>query len=362
MAGPVYFDVGLSYALEWNDNIRISSGQPEADFIHRPQVDVRAIWPVTEDSVLSFGMGIGYEKYMDNSDLDGLLITPNSELAWDISVKDFMFTLYDRCNYSREVASEGGLSGTGRFPRLENTAGVRARWSPDRREVEFGYSHYNFFSTTSTYDYLTRSAEQFFGRAAWRFAEVTKVGVEASGSLTDYDSSERTDNQNVSVGPFLEWMVIEDLRLSLRGGYVFYFGEDLVTGEDQDFDSYYLGFYANHRLTDFLTHTLSLTRDVQQSVDRGSTLTEQLGVSYGLTWAFHRSARLSANGFYEHGQQGVVLNRETYDRFGFGVGVRWELLKQLSTGLDYRYTTRDSNVPSRGYDQNVVTLTASYQF
>jgi uncharacterized protein (PEP-CTERM system associated) len=101
---------------------------------------------------------------------------------------------------------------------------------------------------------------------------------------------------------------------------------------------------------------------VQQSVDRGSTLTEQLGVSYGLTWAFHRSARLSANGFYEHGQQGVVLNRETYDRFGFGVGVRWELLKQLSTGLDYRYTTRDSNVPSRGYDQNVVTLTASYQF
>ena len=362
-AGPVYYNIGLGYSLEWNDNVNLSSSSPEADFIHRPQLDLRAMWPATKDSVLNFGMGIGYQKYMDHPDLDGMLISPNSELAWDIPVEDFVFTLSDRFLYSQDVASQGGLSGTAEFPRIENTAGVRVRWMPDRYQFELGYAHYNFFSQSPSFDYLGRASEQFLGRAAYRFADATQAGLEASGSLTDYESPMQQDNQSVSVGPFLEWQLRADLRLSLRGGYVIYFQEPgPLFGLSSDVSSYYVGIDANHRLTDYITHGLSAVREVRQSVNQGSELTEQLTVRYFVTWAFLDQATISADCFYEHGKPPPLGIEETYDRLGFGVGVNWQLLAHLSVGLAYRYTTRDSNINTRDYNQNLVTLSANYQF
>lgn len=362
-AGPVYFNVGLGYSLEWNDNVNISSSSPEADFIHRPQMDVRAVWPATKDSTLSFGMGIGYQKYMDHPDLGGLLISPNSALAWDIPVEDFVFTLSDRFSYSQDVISQGGLSGTAEFPRIENTAGLRVRWMPDRYQFELGYAHYNFFAGSATDDYLTRSSEQFFGRAAYRFADATQAGLEASGSLTDYESPIRQDNQSVSMGPFIEWQLLADLRLSLRGGYVIYFQDPgPIFGLSSDVSSFYAGIEANHRLTDHITHGLSAVREVQQSVNQGSELTEQLTARYFVAWAFLDPARISADCFYEHGKPPNLGIAETYDRLGFGAGVSWQLLRHLSVGLAYRYTTKNSNINLRDYNQNVVTLNGNYRF
>ena len=362
-AGPVYFNVGLRYDLEWNDNIRYVNDNSEADFIHRPQVDLRAVWPATKDSVVNFGMGIGYQKYMDHPDLDRMLVSPNSELAWDIPVEDFVFTLSDRFLYSQDVASQGGLSGTAEFPRIENTAGVRVRWLPDRYQFELGYAHYNFLPESATYDYLARASEQFFGRAAYRLADATLAGLEASGSLTDYQSPMQQDNQSVSMGPFIEWQLLADLRLSLRGGYVIYFqAPDPGFGQSGNVSSYYVGIDANHRLTDHVTHGLSVVREVQPSVNQGSELTEHLNVRYFVSWAFLDPATISADCFYEHGKPPSFGFEETYDRLGFGVGVNWQLLKHLSTGLAYRYTTKDSNINTRDYNQNVVTVSANYQF
>lgn len=365
-AGPVLFRASVGYALEWNDNIRYTTARSESDFISRPQMHVTGFWPATDQTMLSFGVGVSYEHYLDNSHLSHLNVSPDSALAWDITAKDWLFTIYDRISYSQEVISQAALSGTARFPRFENTAGLRARWQPSHYEFQMGYSHYNFYATKSEYDYLTRSSEQFFGRAAWRFAEKTQAGIEASGSLTHYDSSDRSDNQSLSFGPFVEWQVLEALRLSARGGYVTYFMNKAVYGGSDTLSSYYMGFDAQHRLTDYLTHGLSVTRDVQQSVLQGSSFTEHFRVGYTTSWAFHHSASLSLNGFFEQGDETRAGFSEKYDRFGFGCSVRWQLLKDLSASLAYRFTNRNSNSKQRAnnydYDQNVVTLSAIYQF
>ena len=77
--------------------------------------------------MLSFGVGVSYEHYLDNSHLSHLNVSPDSALAWDITAKDWLFTIYDRISYSQDVISQAALSGTARFPRFENTAGLRAR-------------------------------------------------------------------------------------------------------------------------------------------------------------------------------------------------------------------------------------------
>lgn len=362
--GPVNFGVGVAYGLEWNDNINLTSTNLESDLIHRPGVNLRAVWPATKDSTLSIGMGIGYVKYMDNSDLDQLTITPDSELAWDIPVEDFVFTLYDRVNYSQDAVSQGGLSGTAQFPRLENTAGVRMLWRPSRYDFETGYAHYNFFSDSSGFDYLSRSSEQFFARVAYHFGAITRAGVEASGALTDYDSATRDDNQNVSFGPFVEWQLTRDLRITLRGGYVIYFFDSgASTNTNTDLSSYYFGLTVNHQLTDFITHGLTIDRSVQQGLNQGSGVTEGLTLSYNVAWAFHRRASLSVSPFYEHATEPQFGFEEEYDRYGISVGVSYRFTDRLTTSVGYRYTSKDSNfVPSRDYQQSSVTFSANYQF
>ena len=349
--------------MEWNDNIRLAPNNTQGDFIFRPQANVLGSWAATKDSTLSFGIRLGYQKYINNPDLDQLTVTPDSELAWDIPVKDFVFTVYDRFQDSQDVISQGGLSGTAQFPRIENTAGLRARWHPAEYVFELGYSHYNFFPQSSSFDYLSRAEEQFFGRAACRIAMISQAGMEASGSLVNYDDPTRTDNRSLSIGPFIDWQVIRDLRLSLRGGYVIYLsGADPKTGIKNNVGSFYIGFDANQRLTRYITHDLSATREIQQGVNLGSQFTEDLTVRYSVQYAFLRRAGFSSDFFYEHAiepQFGVV---EVYDRFGVGGGLTFQLPDHFSVGVACHFTTKNSNFASRDYRQNVVTLNANYQF
>lgn len=365
-AGPVMFDLSASYSLEWNDNINYAKTNVETDFINRPQVNLRAAWAVTTNSTLNFGVGLGYEEYVKYSSLDQVLITPDSELAWDIRVKDFVFTPYDRFSYSQEVASEGALSGAATFPRIENTIGLRARWYPSRYLIDLGYGHYNFLAQSSTYDYLNRSTELFFGRAAYRFAEVTQAGLEFSAGLTSYDSASQvtnavaqSDNTSISVGPFVEWQMTHDIALSLHGGGVFYSFDKTATTDANELNSYYASAEVHQTLTDFITHGLSVQRQIQQGLSTNGQSLELLSVRYFANWVFHRNATLSAEFSYEHGREFGV---EVYDRYLPGVTLSLIPLERLTVALAYHFISKSSNDSSQDYRQNSVTLSVGYQF
>ena len=85
-----------------------------------------------------------------------------------------------------------------------------------------------------------------------------------------------------------------------------------------------------------------------------------------VTWRFLKDFDFTAGLSYENGTQGLksVLGSasENYDWFGANVGLAHALTKRLRLRLDYRFTIRSSNLPDRDYTQDVVGLTASYQF
>jgi len=363
-AGPVIVQAGISYAFEWNDNIYYRPENTEEDFIHRPQFNVHGIWPVTRESVLSFGVGVGYELYTKHSDLSRLAVTPDSELAWDIAIKDFGLTLFDRIEYSQDVLGQPGISRAARFPRLENTVGFRARWNPKRWVFEAGYSHFNFISWTDEYDYLNRSTEQFFGRVGYRFGHETIAGIEVSADLTDYDSELSTDNVGTSIGPFVQWQLTRDIELNARGGYVMYSSDkSLLTGESRELRSYYSGVEVRHRITRAISHSLSVDRQVRQSFWLGGDFMELLSVRYGGSWAFYKYAALNLSVFYENGKQPRAAGlSETFDRYGFNAGVSYQILRRLGAGLGYRYVKRDSDVNDLDYRQNAVIISGTYRF
>lgn len=371
--GPVQLSVSASYSVQWDDNIRLTSASPttkrQEDYIHTPMVMLRSIWPVTDTSSLSFGAGIGYSKYTIHSDLDRVDMTPDSEIAWDIRWDDCVLNVHDRINYSQDVISQPGLSGTAEYPRLENTGGLRLQYSPEYYTAEIGYDHYNFVPGGSTYRYLKRQSEQFFGRAAYRLAQISRVGLEASGSLTDYAQDAQGDNESISIGPFVDWQVTDNLRITARGGYsIYYLDAHPVATVPPGFspssktDSYYVGFDLRHKLTDFITHGVSVSRASQQAVNQGGGIAEAFRAAYDLSWNFSGNATAAASFFYEEGTEPQLKSSETYKRFGVSPTISYHATSHVDLSLAYNYVTKDSNLTLRDYYQNTVTLSASYRF
>lgn len=361
--GAVSYFSTLSYGVEWRDNVLNTETDRRSDFIHRPRFDVNAIWNATQTSKLNFGLGISYTKYSRLSGQNRFSIAPNSEIAWDLRSKDFLFTLYDRMSYSDEVVSQGGITGVAAFPRLDNTAGVRVTWSPSRWVVQTGYGHQNFQSSAATFSYLNRATENLFQRVGYHLAPATILGIEASESLTRYAQSVQADNQSLSAGPYLNWQLTQSLSLNLRGGFVHY-SFDTLPGQPpaEGFSSYYTGVEANHILTKNIRHSLSSDRRVQQGMNRGSQYMQSTDVHYNISWQFNTHGSLIGDTFYEVAREPRLLDVEDYTRVGGGIGLHYEVVKHFAPTLRYSYARRDSNLPDRSYFANSVTLSLIYRF
>lgn len=387
-AGPLEFNIGLSYGFEYTDNVRNTSQPREEDFIQRPQVNFSGFLPITDTGRLTLGFGVGYADYLKHNDLDRLYFSPNSELAYDFSVKDLRFTIYDSFDYSYDVQSVGAVSGVAQLPRFQNSVGIRALWAPSEWSYQAGYSHNNYITQSGSsqetdFGYLDRSAEQIFGRVAYSFAPATRVGVEASVGLTDYSSEAQADNLNASVGPFVEWQVIESLTVTLRGGFTYYSFDATPASTvrpvrpalpERTLESYYAGFGVNHKLTDFITHGVSANRSIQAGLNQGSDYIETTTVGYQIGWQATDKLNVGLNLTYGHGaepqsqldEDGVIisddLEEEIYDTYQAGASASYRMTRRLTSSLTYSHSRRVSTGGSRNYFVNRVSVGLGYQF
>src|SRR5437016_5931149 len=146
LIGPVRFRFSATVGVEYNDNINLSDdgsavfltpGGPvlvrthkEEDVIFRPAVNFDAIWPITQLNTLRLDLGLSYAIYVDhsNANTNGILISPGSQLAFDIFVGDFRINIHDRPSLQQDPIAELALSNVVDYGRFENTAGVSVLW------------------------------------------------------------------------------------------------------------------------------------------------------------------------------------------------------------------------------------------
>ena len=261
-------------------------------------------------------------------------------------------------------------------PRL--TALVRSayhdpqKWNPERWSFQAGYSHNVYFSGSQAYTYLNRSSEYLFSRAGWRFAEATQAGLEASSSITAYEFSKRNDNYSISLGPYAEWQARPTLKLTLRGGPTVSVFSNRGSGSGgSSLNSYYVGLEAAHELTRYLSHHLSIVRDVQAGLNEGSAYIEQLKASYFISLALTDWINLSTSVSYENGNQplpvflpgGLVAEKtEKFDVYRIGPQLNWHFTQHFSGTVAYNHSLRQSNFQNRNYVENSVSITLGYTF
>ncbi len=363
LAGPIRFRFSSTFGIEYNDNINLAETNKEDDFIIRPQLNINALWPITQLNTLKIDLGLGYSFYLDHpgNDTDGVLIAPGSAISFDVFVGDFRINFHDRMSLEQDPVSEIALSNVVDYGRFQNTAGISALWDLNKAVATLGYDHYNYVSTTTAFDYLNRNAEEISGSLYFTFTNTTGLGLESSFVDTYYDQHFLNDSQTFSVGAFAETQVTNYLKVRVAGGYQgIWFDSGGGVMDGSDLHDFYANILISHRVNAVLSHSISAGHETQLGLNSNYIVLNY--VRYTASWNIIRNTLLSTEFFYEDADDSGGIFSEHAQRFGGALTIGYQLTEHVTVGGRYQYTTKDSDQPLRGYDQNRVSLDGTYSF
>jgi hypothetical protein len=362
--GQVQVDLTSSVEIEANDNINLSEVNRQSDLIIRPSIQAHSFWQVTRTNALHLDLGIGYAKYLNNSRVDtsSLLISPDSQLSFDIFVGDFKINLHDRFTILQNPIDDISLSQVAKFDRVQNSAGISVLWDLNDIKLVFGYDHFTFRALSGEFDYLNRSEEQFSFSASAALDSTTTVGLDANAAPINYQQQFNNDGLSYSVGPFLEKQVSNYLKLRLSGGYQgMAFSSGGGNGDTSNQNSYYVDLNIAHRMNTYWTESLSIGHETRLSLETNFVAYTYL--RYAATWQVNHKLALSMNAFYEDADESAsTRTSEHAQRYGVGISTTYRINRKLSMGLRYGYTNKNSDIALRSYYQDSTAICLTYDF
>ena len=381
LVGPVRFRVSATAGLEYNDNINVADVETQEDFIFRPQVNFNALWPVTQLNTLRFDIGLGYAFYLDHSqyNTNGVLLTPGSQLSFDVFVSDFRINFHDRFSLQQDPIGEPGLSNVADYGRFQNTAGVSVLWDLNKAVVTLGYDHYTFIATNDDFEYLNRNAEMLTGSISIAATTTTAVGLEGSYVFNRYDLNVLNDSNTFSIGAFVETQLTNYIKVRVAGGYqgISFDGDEVRLGpfpdgflpgggnfltyqDSGDLSDYYLNLLISHRINAAITQRLAAGHESQLGVN--SNYIKLNYVRHTATWNVINRTLLSTELFYEDAEDSGGFIDEHLHRYGGALSIGYQLTRHVTLGARYQYTQKDSDVAFRDYRQNRISLDGTYSF
>lgn len=394
-AGPIKLRFSATLGLEYNDNINLAEDdsftsltpfgpitlttRAQSDFILRPQINLNALWPVTQLNTLRLDVGMGYAFYLDHSNYNtnSVLLTPGSQLAFDIFVGDFRINFHDRFSLEQDPISEVALSNVADYGRFQNSAGVAVLWDLNQAVVTFGYDHYNFIAMNSRFEYLDRNADILSASIGFTPTSTITVGAEGSVIDTYYDQNILNDSLTYSAGLFLESQLSSNLRVRIAGGYQnIDFDNTGLVNDPHDLNDWYGNLLISHRVNSVFTHNLSIGHETQLGVNSNYVMLNY--ARHTATWNIVNHTLITTEFFYEDaddsGGTGILFlpvpgipninpfAAEHVHRYGGAITLGYQLTPHVTLGLRYQYTQKDSDQPLRDYRQNRVALDGTYSF
>ena len=384
--GPFRLSLAVGAGIEFNDNINLSENHRESDFIFRPVLNLDATWRMTEINTIHIAVGATYAKYFDHSELDsdGVIISPNSELALTFMAGPVKITLRDRFGYQEDTYDIPDLSNAARYARYENQAGIQIDYGMNPwTTITVGYDHYNLWSTKDNFDLQDRAIDTIFVKPSFQVTPTVKVGVNAAYSWINFDSADRSDATNLLIGPFVEWQISPYTNLYLEAGYQMMdfngssdFSSDFidvlnlnpddaravrgVLNDNEDSNSFYVKLEINNHPTQYFEHRLLASKTTE--VGFSSDFYDIYHIEYSADWRIMQDkVQLGPTLFYEYYETSGDVGENAH-RFGAAFGVRYHFSNSITLGLDYRYIYKDSNLAGNDYYQNLAFLSLYYKF
>ena len=367
--GPVRFQTQGSVGLGYTDIVFYSEKNRKADFLVNPEVDLRALWPITELNTLRLSLGLGYEWYLNNTILNSgaPLINPDSELAFNVFVGDFRIKLHEKFSYQESLFFNSfpganelffNFNDVGKFSRWDNLAGLNVDWDLNKVIFSAGYDHENFIPVTTQFGYLNRASEWFTASASWRIGDSAQTGLEAQASRHEYErETVLNNNWRAKVGPFVE--VNSEEKIGLRAGGGFDAAHFDAAAADGNFETYYV-YVRIQQETRLFTHALSAAREDLLGDNANNLRTTRVRYSISSPVLNHvdLGANLSINFAEEFG--GAFREKFTYYRAGLTIGYQFH--KYWRTDLGYDFYLKESDLPLRDFARNRLAWDLAFRY
>jgi hypothetical protein len=359
--GPTAWNFGADLGLDYNSNVNYSQTDPEGDFIFRPHINTRLLWPVSDQNSLNLTLDAGYLAYLQHSTLDRVFIR-GSELSFDLYVGDFWINFHDRFSILEDTYQDPSVAGTGGYSNLQNALGVAPVWDLNKIVLRLGYDHVNYISLAGNQNWSDAQAEVFSWSAGYALRPRTLLGVELGEQLMQYTGAYTyfSEAKQWNAGCFYDTQASEYIHFTGHAGYTAYTPEGGQSGNTSgNFDGVYAQIALTHRLNRKVDYSLSAGRSVTFVLYGGTV--DLYSASLQAQWRILRKISLGGGFDYNHGSQ-LLSGGETYDQYGPRISLTRPISAKLSGSLGYQLYWRGSNLAGRNYTTSVVSLNLNYKF
>ena len=303
----------------------------------------------------------------DSLNSDAPLISPGSELQFNVFVGDFRIRLHDKVSYeqtltfNQQVGDQPrvyNFTDVGRFDRFNNFAGVGVDWDLNKVIVSVSYDHENFISTTDRFKYLDRASEWFTADLNYLLGDRTKAGIEGRLSLNNFkEETVLNDNWRARVGPFIEVRLPAAMILRTGGGYDMARFDAAATGSDYD------NWYAYCKLSQefkWFTHSLGAGHETLPGDNANNLRTTY--VRYQISSDAIKNLELDAYFSVNFSKEFGGPYFETFRHYLTGARVGYLFHKYFKAGVAYDLFLKNSDTPDLSFYENRVTVDMTFQF
>ena len=377
--GLVDFIVAAGVGVEFNDNITLASSDEISDIIIRPEFNIDGVLRVSELNTLRFGLGLGYAKYIDNSqfDSDSIIVSPTSALVWSVKSGNVTFTVRERLSYQEDSFALTTASNVATFKRWENQAGFEIDWdATEYARVSVGFDRFDLWAKDDTFSSQDRSINTVFLRPSVDVNPRVTVGLNGSVSWITYKQDIQADGKTLLVGPFMQVKVSEATdfyaevgwqKANFDGGTIQQQETRDANGaivlpeirDTEDSQQMYFKTQITNRPSEHFRHTFTASRTAESGL--GSNFYDLYHFEYSADWLIRENTSITPTAFYEM-YETSGNQPEDATRLGFALGIHHMLSNSLTIGLDYRFLTKDSNLPNSDFKQNLGMFSVYYKF
>ena len=346
--------------LQYDDNIFLSSGNEESDFIVTLTPGTELEWGLNENALLTFDYHADISTFMDNSTQDGT----NHYLSGilDLDFNDFSVSVYDK--FAR-VFERPSTEDTDRVKRQDNRIGVRTKFQKERFGIELGYENFNRDYEDAAYNPFDRTEHIYSAMLTHQTFEKTKLLLEYDYTDIVYDSDTRSDAKYYQflVGAIGE--LTPKTEATIKTGMQW---GDYQQGDDPDFDEWVVYADLIHKFSEKNSVKLSGRRLAQESTYATNNYYLMENVSATFNHFFTPkllgfvTGLAQINSYPSETTEGTETKKREDDYSSLGAGLKYYMKEWFSVTLKADHIVRDSNFGIFDYDQNLVTLTARAEF
>jgi len=223
--GELNIGLGLTEAVEYNDNITRARDNRLDDIISSTYLNVDANYQITAQNRLTLTTSIGLNHYFNHPEVStngkefDVQVLPGSSLAFDMKVGPVVFVLYDRISVRPASQDQFALDQRDVFGVFQNDAGLAASWAINSKtnfSIDFNRSDANALETQD--EIYNRNITSVSASLAFTPTGSWTVGLEGSYSWVNYEKDFNNDGKMGSVGAFIVLPITHSTILKAAGG------------------------------------------------------------------------------------------------------------------------------------------------